>query len=596
MTETVALTSAARRRLTTVLAADIAGYSRLAETNEAAAVKTVEIVFAVFEKAVNDHHGRVFNRAGDGFFAEFPSVADGVNAAMAFIAEIKTRDRASPNAPNAKVRAGLHVGDVSEQSDGDLLGHGVNIAARLQAEAEPNGVLASLHTVNLVRDKIDAHFHRRGPLALKNIDEAVVAFDVRSDLSKSLAFPRLFKKINATHLLLIFLLVSTSVSGVFIAKNTVRPQNPQTPPSASETGEDLRIEIAADGISTERSSSSDRIWLRAVLDDLISSEIDIDQNVFRLVEKRDISAAVNLLKSKLETTEIAADRVSTLHQIGAIAFETDIDEAKLAYQQIVDSETSDFLAAARLGQLNYFQSRFAEANFHFQNALSIGTDDKPLEIYTEINFATSMIFQQKYQEAEEKLIQASQSASRSGLESLASRAETRLAFLYYDINDLSTAKETLNRIIPIQSKLKFDQDRAVSLSLLGSIAYDENNLTASRTYYLEAYDLEKATGRTLGMADALFYVGLIDYKTNEIERSAGAFDKGLNLARANNLVNMQIKNYIGKALTQKAQGDQDQACHTLKRAELLHTDEITYLPATEALIRELNCSYSPLEI
>ena len=150
MVEIAASENNERRRLTTVMAADICGYSRLAEANESAAIKTVEIIFAAFDSIVSAHHGRVFNRAGDGFLAEFPSAADGARAAMAFVNDIKSRDTISPNAPNAKVRVGLHVGDVADQPNGDLLGHGVNIAARLQSEAAPNGILVSLHAVNLV--------------------------------------------------------------------------------------------------------------------------------------------------------------------------------------------------------------------------------------------------------------------------------------------------------------------------------------------------------------------------------------------------------------------------------------------------------------
>lgn len=176
---------AAPRRLTTVVAADICGYSRLAEIDDDAAIRTVNFVRAAFERVVARRRGRLFHAAGDGFLAEFPSAGDGVLAALEFVADMKARDKLSPINPGAQVRAGVHAGDVIEQPDGDLLGHGVNIAARLQAEAEPNGVLVSLAAVNLVRDSVGAQFSRRGPLALRNIDEPVVAFDARPGKSES---------------------------------------------------------------------------------------------------------------------------------------------------------------------------------------------------------------------------------------------------------------------------------------------------------------------------------------------------------------------------------------------------------------------------
>jgi len=160
------------------VATDICGFSRLAEHDETAALATVETIFRVFNEAVDRHRGRVFNRAGDGFLAEFPSAVDGVKASMAFVADIKARNTLSPGALGANVRVGIHVGDVQAKAGGDLMGHGVNVAARLQAEAEPNGILISLSAINLVRNEIDAGFRRRGPLLLRNMSEPVVAFDV----------------------------------------------------------------------------------------------------------------------------------------------------------------------------------------------------------------------------------------------------------------------------------------------------------------------------------------------------------------------------------------------------------------------------------
>lgn len=167
----------APRRLTTVVAADICGYSRLAEIDDDAAVRTVTLVRAAFEHVVARRRGRMFHAAGDGFLAEFPSAADGVLAALEFVADIKARDRLSPISPGAKVRAGVHAGDVVEQPNGDLLGHGVNIAARLQGEAEPNGVLVSDSVVALARDIPNTEFQRRRTLILKNLGEPVTVFE-----------------------------------------------------------------------------------------------------------------------------------------------------------------------------------------------------------------------------------------------------------------------------------------------------------------------------------------------------------------------------------------------------------------------------------
>jgi class 3 adenylate cyclase len=167
----------APRRLTTVVAADICGYSRLAEVDEDAAIRTVTLVRAAFEHVVSRRRGRLFHTAGDGFLAEFPSAADGVLAALEFVAEMQAREKFSPINAGAQVRAGVHAGDVVEQPNGDLLGHGVNIAARLQAEAEPNGVLVSESVAALARDIPNAEFQHRRTLLLKNLGEPVTAFE-----------------------------------------------------------------------------------------------------------------------------------------------------------------------------------------------------------------------------------------------------------------------------------------------------------------------------------------------------------------------------------------------------------------------------------
>ena len=144
--------------------------------------------------------------------------------------------------------------------------------------------------------------------------------------------------------------------------------------------------------------------------------------------------------------------------------------------------------------------------------------------------------------------------------------------------------------------MNFDSDRATLLSLQGSMAYDEGNYINAENKYQNAYELEASTGRILGIVDTLFYVGLMRYKNGDFLEAHKAFDESLRHARENNMPNMQIKNYIGIALTQKTSENNALYCHTLERAERLHTNDITYLPATEALIRELDCPYPPLNL
>jgi len=124
------------RKLTTIMAVDVAGYSRASETDEAAAREALVRLRTVLDDVANKNEGRIFNSAGDGFMLEFTSAVRGLAAAQYLLNTV--REQAL-----ARVRVGLHLGDVMIADNGDLLGHGVNVAARLMQMAEPNSAVIS---------------------------------------------------------------------------------------------------------------------------------------------------------------------------------------------------------------------------------------------------------------------------------------------------------------------------------------------------------------------------------------------------------------------------------------------------------------------
>jgi adenylate cyclase len=117
------------RRLATILSLDVAGYSRAAERDDAAAAEAVRRVRAMIAEVATPFGGRIFSSAGDGFMLEFPAATAGVQAALALL-----KESASGAQPRPQVRIGLHLGEVMVEANGDLLGHGVNVAARLQSQ------------------------------------------------------------------------------------------------------------------------------------------------------------------------------------------------------------------------------------------------------------------------------------------------------------------------------------------------------------------------------------------------------------------------------------------------------------------------------
>src|SRR5258707_8124006 len=153
------------RRLTTIVALDVAGYSARIEADEARTTTEVAALRRVIEGIATAQGGRVFNTAGDGFMLEFGSSLAAVEAAIALA------DKCEP-----KVRVGVHPGDVVVQPNGDLLGHGVNVAARLMARSDPGSVLVSADVRRTIRGPLAERLVSRGSLQLDKMTETIEAF------------------------------------------------------------------------------------------------------------------------------------------------------------------------------------------------------------------------------------------------------------------------------------------------------------------------------------------------------------------------------------------------------------------------------------
>lgn len=166
------------RKLTTVFSADVQGYSRLMEHDEEGTLATLKLYREAMGRLVEAHGGRIVNTWGDAVIAEFPSVVEAVRAAIEVQDELAERNAGRPIDQRMLFRIGINLGDVIVEGD-DIYGDGVNIAARLQSEAEPGGILISSTVFDQVRNKIAVSFDFRGELSAKNIDEPVPSYAVR---------------------------------------------------------------------------------------------------------------------------------------------------------------------------------------------------------------------------------------------------------------------------------------------------------------------------------------------------------------------------------------------------------------------------------
>jgi adenylate cyclase len=157
-----------KRRLTTVLCADVHGYSRLMEADEAGTLGTLRRYRTAIAGLVARHDGRVVNTWGDAVIAEFASVVEAVQCAVEIQQETSSQDPDAPPAQRMRFRIGINLGDV--MVDGaDIYGDGVNIAARLQELAEPGGVVVSSTVYDQVHNKLSVGFDCLGQQPMKNV-------------------------------------------------------------------------------------------------------------------------------------------------------------------------------------------------------------------------------------------------------------------------------------------------------------------------------------------------------------------------------------------------------------------------------------------
>jgi TolB-like protein/class 3 adenylate cyclase len=158
------------RKLAAILVADMVGYSRLAGADEDRILARLRALRSdLIDPTFAVHHGRIVKRTGDGIIVEFRSVVDAVRCAIEMQNGMLERNAGLPAERRIEFRVGIHLGDVVEETDGDLMGDGVNIAARLEGIAEPGGICLSHAAYEQVRDKLKEHFVDLGDKELKNI-------------------------------------------------------------------------------------------------------------------------------------------------------------------------------------------------------------------------------------------------------------------------------------------------------------------------------------------------------------------------------------------------------------------------------------------
>ncbi len=172
-----------RRRLAAILAADVVGYSRLIGLDEEGTLSSMRSIRdEIFEPLLKAYEGRIANTAGDSFLIEFPSAVQAVRFSMELQSKVKVHQAKTPSDRRILYRVGINIGDVMADDD-DLLGDGVNVAARLEANAPEGGIVVSRSVRDQIQDRLSVGLTDLGELQLKNIARPIRAFEISPNLN-----------------------------------------------------------------------------------------------------------------------------------------------------------------------------------------------------------------------------------------------------------------------------------------------------------------------------------------------------------------------------------------------------------------------------
>src|SRR6202046_4256294 len=168
------------RKTAAILVSDVVGYSRLAGSDEDRTLARLRALRSdLIDPTISVHHGRIVKRTGDGSVIEFRSVVDAVRCALEVQHAMVERNAGVPLEKRIEFRIGIHLGDVVEETDGDLMGDGVNIAARLEGVCEPGAICLSEDAYRQVSGRLDMAVTDLGPTQLKNIERSIRVYSLQ---------------------------------------------------------------------------------------------------------------------------------------------------------------------------------------------------------------------------------------------------------------------------------------------------------------------------------------------------------------------------------------------------------------------------------
>jgi class 3 adenylate cyclase len=581
-----------KRRLTAVLAVDICGFSAAAERDEQAALLERHALDALFGSVVAKWRGRVFSRQGDGFFAEFPSAADAAEAALEF--QRSSGARRTQNPASLLCHAGLHLGDIHDTESGDLLGHGVNIAARLQQDADVGGILASAPFVGLVRDVASARFRRRGAVTMKNISAPIDAYDITEAKAAGAAGPRLkplhdFARRRST-LVGGVVAVAVLVNLVVLAELLRRDERVRMLASAEETARVLEEKVGAltVALGAKVGAGADLIAHFAARDaaaSLLQSEVPDKRRAVALIEAGDFGAAADALErvydAQMEAQTPVTARAQTLREIAATVYHADTQRALAALKTLYDIAPDDAVAVYQLGGLYNQLNQPAMARAYFVAAQRMAPVPSRLAVLAEIGIARAAMQSKDFAAAEKALNTALAASQKDGYAEEETLAELKLGALEFFKGDLEQSFRHRERALVLARSTGDRFSIAEAQNTLGSIAMMRGDFKEARSRLSSAAAESRAIDDARGLASALVNLAECEVAAGEAARAKSLAEEALAIAERDRLPNLsgmaldilarlafdagdvtEACEFSAAALALLGGGDADSRCHS----------------------------------
>ena len=334
-------TNEIKRKISVIFATDVVDYSKHMESDENETIKNLRSCEEILTKLFQNYDGRLFNSGGDSFFAEFPSAVNAIECSVEFQKTIKKRNSSGETTVPLEFRVGINMGDVIEEKE-NLLGDGVNIAARLESLAQPNGITISKSIYDLVKTKIKYEFNNLGEQRVKK--NIFHAYDILLDKSHK---RKLNKKSSSLSLIIIIsAIVFAGLIGAFYFNFINTTFNKESPSKDLEYQATSLPFILVEPFKTLNASSDDNTLGTGITESMISilsqytgisvlssnTSFHVDENSFTDTE----------IKNQYNVDYIVRGSIQTYGTISRITVSlTDLSQNKVLWSEQKDFDMQD---------------------------------------------------------------------------------------------------------------------------------------------------------------------------------------------------------------------------------------------------------------